>query len=485
MPEPSLKQKTAKGLFWGGLSNGIQQLLSLAFGVFLARVLDSSDYGIVGILAIFPAIATTIQDSGFTAALTNRKTFRHEDYNAVFWFNVTAGLVMYALLFLGAPLIARFFGDRYDGGELVTLSRVLFLAFLISSTGIAHNAILFKNMRVKEIAKINLLSLVLSGCVGVATACAGMGYWALVAQNIAFVTGTSLLRWRYSAWRPTLPVSFRPLKGMFSFSVKLLLTNIVNQINGNIFSAILGRYYTPGDVGFYTQGYKWMSMGQQSVGGMINGIAQPLFAQVGDDGERRIRVLRKMLAFTSFVSFPALLGLAFVSRELILITIGEKWLPSVPYLQLLCVFGAIWPILNLYFQVAISQGRSNIYLWSNIVFGVFQISVALLMIRYGIFWMVVAYVGGFVALLFVWQAIIKRLTGLAYRAAMREMLPYAGCAVAAMGIACYLTRPIENVYLLLLAKIAVTAALYLAVMRLCGSAILKECAAFVRNKIRK
>lgn len=485
MSDSSLKQKTAKGLFWGGLSNGIQQLLSLAFGVFLARILHSSDYGIVGILAIFPAIATTIQDSGFTAALTNRKEFRHEDYNAVFWFNVAAGTGMYLLLFLAAPLIALFFGDKYDSGELVTLSRVLFLGFMISSTGIAHNAILFKNMRVKDISKINLLSLVLSGCIGVAMAWRGMGYWALVAQNIAFVTGTSLLRWHYSAWRPTLPVSFRPLKSMFSFSVKLLLTNVVNQINGNIFSAILGRYYTPADVGFYTQGYKWMSMGQQSIGGMINGIAQPLFAQVADERERRIRVLGKMLSFTCFIAFPALLGLASVSRELILIAVGEKWLPSVPYLQLLCIFGAIWPVLNLYFQVAISQGRSNVYLWSNIVFGTFQIAVALLMIPHGIYWMVVAYVCGYVLLLAVWQVIISRLTGFGCWNALRRMLTYAGATLLVLAATDWLTQPVSNIYWLLVAKIAIATTLYLIIMRLCGSVILKECIAFAHNKLKK
>lgn len=485
MPDSSLKQKTAKGLFWGGLSNGIQQLLTLAFGVFLARILNSSDYGIVGILAIFPAIATTIQDSGFTAALTNRKEFRHEDYNAVFWFNVAAGVGMYLLLFFSAPLIALFFGDKYDSSELITLSRVLFLGFMISSTGIAHNAILFKNMRVKDISKINLFSLVLSGSVGVVMASLGMGYWALVAQNIAFVTGTSLLRWHYSAWRPTLPVSFRPLREMFSFSVKLLLTNIVNQINGNIFSAILGRYYTSADVGFYTQGYKWMSMGQQSIGGMINGIAQPLFVQVADERERRIRVLGKMLSFTCFISFPALLGLAFVSQELILIAVGEKWLPSVPYLRLLCVFGAIWPVLNLYFQVAISQGRSNVYLWSNIVFGAFQIAVALLMIPYGIYWMVVAYVCGYVVLLVVWQVIIRQLTGFGYWNALRRMLPYAGATVLVLAVTGWLTQSVANIYWLLIAKVGIAAVLYLIIMWLCGSAILRECITFVRSKLKK
>ena len=136
MAEETLKDKTAKGLFWGGISNGIQQLLNVLFGLILARILDANDYGMVGMLAIFTAIASTIQESGFTSALTNQKEIRHEDYNAVFWFSVLTGISFYIILFFCAPLIANF----YDKPELVNLSRVVFLGFLVGGFGIASNA---------------------------------------------------------------------------------------------------------------------------------------------------------------------------------------------------------------------------------------------------------------------------------------------------------------------------------------------------------
>ena len=485
MLEPSLKQKTAKGLFWGGVGNGLQQLLSLAFGIYLARTLSSADYGIVGILAVFPAVANTLQESGFTAALTNKKEIRHEDYNAVFWFNLFAGCGIYLCLFFCAPLIGYFFSAKYDCAEITLLARVSFLGFLVSATGMAHNALLFKQMKVKEISKINLAALVFSGCTGVIAAHFGAGYWALVVQNMAFVGGTSLLRWHYSAWRPTFPISFRPLRSMFGFSLKLLLTNIVNQINSNIFSAILGRHYAAAEVGYYTQGYKWMAMGQQSVGGMINGIAQPVFAQVGNEAERRTRVLGKMLAFTSFIAFPALLGLSSIAPELILIALGSKWLPAVPYLQLLCVFGALWPILNLYFQVIISQGRSDIYLWSNVIFGVVQIAVALLMIRHGIYWMVLTYVSGYVLLLAAWQIIIRKQTGFSYAKALKGIVPYAAATLLALAAAHYASQLVDNVYAVLAVKIGVAAVVYLVLMKAGGSAILDECMAFARGKLKR
>ena len=144
--EQSLKQKTAKGLFWGGLSSSVQQLLGLLFGVVLGRLLDPADYGMIGMLAIFPAIASALQESGFVAALANREKVSDKDYNAVFWFSISFSAVLYILLYSSAPLIAKF----YDTPELTSLARFSFLSFFIASFGIAPRALLFRNLKVKE-----------------------------------------------------------------------------------------------------------------------------------------------------------------------------------------------------------------------------------------------------------------------------------------------------------------------------------------------
>ncbi len=159
MGESSLKEKTAKGLFWGGFSNGAQQLLNLGFGIVLARLLDASDYGMIGMLAIFSAIAGTLQESGFTGALANKQKVSHEDYNAVFWFSTLTGVGIYILLFFCAPFIA----DFYNNPDLTPLARYVFLGFLISSTSTAHNAYLFRNLRVKQKTMAQLPHLLLSG----------------------------------------------------------------------------------------------------------------------------------------------------------------------------------------------------------------------------------------------------------------------------------------------------------------------------------
>ena len=300
----SLKEKTAKGLFWGGFSNGIQQLLNLLFGIFLARLLTPADYGMVGMLAIFSLIASSIQESGFTAALVNKKEVTHNDYNAVFWFNAAISLSLYLLLFLCAPLIA----DFYHTPELTPLARYSFIGFFIASLGISHSAYLLRNLMVKQRALSSVIGLTVSGITGVTLAYFGFSYWGIATQSIVYVAVNTACYWHFTRWQPSLQFKFTPIKEMFGFSGKLLVTNVFNHINNNLFSVILGKFYTEKEVGYYNQANKWCGMGQLFISGMINGVAQPVLTKVSDDLERQKRVFRKMLRFTAFVSFPAMLG---------------------------------------------------------------------------------------------------------------------------------------------------------------------------------
>ena len=194
----SLKEKTAKGLFWGGFSNGIQQLLNLLFGIFLARLLTPSDYGMVGMLAIFSLIASSIQESGFTAALVNKKEVTHNDYNAVFWFNAAISLSLYLLLFLCAPLIA----DFYDTPELTPLARYSFIA---SSLPVWEypQCYLLRNLMVKQRALSSVIGLTVSGITGVTLAYFGFSYWGIATQSIVYVTINTACYWYFTRWRPS------------------------------------------------------------------------------------------------------------------------------------------------------------------------------------------------------------------------------------------------------------------------------------------
>ena len=411
----------------------------------------------VGMLAIFSLIASSIQESGFTAALVNKKEVTHNDYNAVFWFNAAISLSLYLLLFLCAPLIA----DFYDTPELTPLARYSFIGFFIASLGISHSAYLLRNLMVKQRALSSVIGLTVSGITGVTLAYFGFSYWGIATQSIVYVTINTACYWYFTRWRPSLQFNFTPIKEMFGFSGKLLVTNVFNHINNNLFSVILGKFYSEKEVGYYNQANKWCGMGQLFISGMINGVAQK-------------RVFRKMLRFTAFVSFPAMLGLGIVSEELIIITITDKWYSSILIMQILCISGAFAPIAYLYQQLIISKGKSRIYMWNTIALGIILLSGVLLVHSHGIYAMLAVYVSTNILWLLTWHYFVWQEIGLKLRHALMDILPYAAIAATVMVITYYTTRSIENIYLRLASKIVLAAALYVATMWGSRSVTFKE-----------
>lgn len=478
MAEQSLKEKTAKGLFWGGLSNGVQQLLNLFFGIFLSRILTPDDYGMVGMLSIFSLIAGSLQESGFIAALANKREISHKDYNAVFWFSTGLSACLYLILFFCAPLIAKF----YNTPQLTALARYSFLGFFIASLGIAHSAYLFRNLMVKQKAIAVTIGLIASGTIGVTMAFLGFAYWGIATQSIVYVGTVNICYWRFSSWHPTLSFDFRPLKGMLSFSSKLLATNIFNHINNNILTVILGKFYSGQEVGYFTQANKWNSMGYSVVSGTVNSVAQPVLSTLSDDRERQQRAFRKMLRFTAFISFPAMLGLLLIAPELIILSITDKWLPSASILQLLCIGGAFIPVTNLYSNLIISKGKSNIYMWNTICLGIIQLVTMLLLYPYGIRTMISIYVAINICWLLVWHYFVWREIRLSLFMALKDVLPFAVIAAGVMAAAYYITIGITNLYLLIISKILIAALLYTAIMWLSRSVTFRESLHYIIKK---
>ena len=293
MEKETLKEKTAKGLFWGALNNGTMQLLNIVIGIFLARLLTPSDYGLVGMLAVFTAIAGALQESGFTTALANMEHPTDNDYNSVFWFSAIMGWVSYSVLFFSAPLIANFFHHT----ELINLSRFLFASLLFSSLGTVPAAYLFKNMMVKETALLRITSLIISGVVGIVLALKGYAYWSLAWQQLLYITLTSLWRFFIIPWRPSFHIDFKPVKRMFPFSYKILVTTIINTISQNILTFIFGRLYSAKVVGNFSQAFKWDTMASTFVSGTVSQVAQPVLVEVNNDLKRQVNVFRKGIVF--------------------------------------------------------------------------------------------------------------------------------------------------------------------------------------------
>lgn len=473
-----LKEKAAKGLLWGALSNGSMQLLNLIFGVVLARLLTPADYGMVGMLSIFSLIASSLQESGFTAALANRPKIEHRDYNAVFWFSSAVSITIYILLFIAAPWIAKFYGDP----ALTPLARYSFLSFVISSFGTAHSAYLFRSLMVKQRTISMVVALSISGIVGITMAYQGYSYWSIATQTLVYIACTTIGFWYFSPWRPTFRPDMRPLGDMLRFSVKLLLTNIVNNVNNNLFSVILGRFYSAREVGNYNQGNKWNGMCVQLINGMVSGIAQPTFNQAGNEEQRQQRVFRKMLRFTAMVSFPCMFGLAFVAPELITVALGVKWMDSAMLLRILAMGGAFWPITTLYSNFIVARGHSSVILYNTLALTTTQLIVAMLLIPYGIATMVMVYCTVNVVWLLVWQYFLQREIHLGVMTVLRDMTPYLTVAATAIVLSHFATVAIHNTVLLLIAKVVITALLYVGILWLAGSIMLREAVGYILHR---
>ena len=483
----TLKEKTAKGLFWGGMNNGVQQLLGLAFGIILGRLLDPSDYGMTAMLAVFSVIANELQSSGFKTGLINLEKPQHEDYNAVFWFNILAGAVIYVVLWFSAPLIADFYGQP----ALIPLSRYMFLGFVFSSFGIAQSAYLTKQMQIKRIAQCGMTATLSSSIMGVILAALGFGYWALATQYLMYIAVNTLLLWYFSPWRPTLKVTFEPIRRLFPFSVRIMVSAILTQVNANIMNLLLGRFYGEANTGHYNQAYQWSSKCFLLVGNMLKQVDQTVLVGLHDERERQLAVLRKMMRFTAFISFPLLFGLGLVSHEFIILAIKAKWAFAASLLPILCVCGAFMPLSALLTDAVISQKRSDIYLWSTLVLGLLQIALMVGLWQQGIRTMVVAYTLLNIVWVFVWHFFVRRLMGYRLLDFLRDIVPFALAAAGVMGLTWVVTEFIVDslsfiddylkLWVLLISRVVLAALLYYTVMRLAGAVILKECMGFIKN----
>lgn len=491
MSTENLKERTARGLFWGVLNSGATQVLNVVIGILLGRMITPAEWAPIGMIAIFSAIAGNLQSSGFSTAIVNMKEPKDNDYNAVFWFNILASICIYLVLFAVAPWIALFFEQPC----LTDLSRFIFLAFLISSFGISTNAYMTKNMMNREITIVNSCALVCSGIVAVTLAFNGYSYWSLAWQQVVNAAILVIGRFFFVPWRPTLSVDFSPIRRTFKFSMNILVTMIINTVNNNILTFIFGKLFTrtPQVVGNFFQAFKWNTMAYQLVSGSIEQVAQPVLVEVrgGDptpalprEGEssmfNEIRVFRKMLRFTAFLAFPAMFGLSLVAHEFILSTIGPKWEACVPILRILCIGGAFMPFYSLYKNLIISQGRSDINMWLNISQIVLQMALIFLTYQYGIITVVGAYTILNIIWLMAWQGYANKLIGVRLWDVCKDTIPFAMISAALMAGIWVITQGITNIYLLLFVRILLAILLYAAVMRLLKVKMMDDCVQFLK-----
>lgn len=350
-----LKERTAKTLKWNTIDRVATQVLYGLSGIVLAILLSKKDFGLVGVLGIFQAFAILFVDSGFGAALLQKKDPDDDDYSTVFWFNLIVSIAVYAVLYVCAPLIADFFGAP----ALKAMSRVMFLTFVLTGLGIVQTNRLMKRMDVKQIAIADLVGLTVSGALGVALAFAGYGAWSIVWQSVSLAGLKSGWLWMTERWVPKVVFSRRSLRDIRHIGLSVFVSQFFNTLFLNIYQFVIGKWYSLQLLANYTQADKWSKMGSASLSQILTSSFVPLLSRVQDDIATFHRYMMRIDRFTALLSFPMLVMLAACGGDIFHFLFGTKWDAAIPLFQILCIRGIGTVFVSLYsnFMMALGHGK--------------------------------------------------------------------------------------------------------------------------------
>lgn len=465
-------------------------MLYAVTGIVLARELTEEAFGLVGAVLVFQAFASLLVDSGFSYALLKRKRPTRLDYSSVLWFNLAVACVLYVVLFFCAPLIADWFqGDR----RLIPLSRVLFLSLILNASAIVQTNRLMKAMDVRMIAASNFIGLTMGSLVGIWMALDGFGAWAIVAQTLIIAAGKSLVLWTSSRWRPMMRFSGASIRSFFGIGSRMMFTSFLNTLFLNIYSLFIGNRCGMVGLGYYTQSDKWSKMGVTSITQTLTSSFLPSLSAVQDDRERFNNVASKMNRFTSYVVFPALLGLMAMATPIFHTLFGTKWDPSIFLFQLLLFRGVFVVFTTLYTNILLALGFAGYIVRLEIVRDVAAIIALAVTFPYmaietpgdPVYGIRILLWGQVAATVLTWIitliVTIRAAHGSLWRYAL-DMLPYFALTAAIIPVMTYAGSFATAEWLRLVVEIAVALALYLGANFALRSKIQREAFSFVSGK---
>lgn len=332
-------------------------------GLVLARLLTPSEYGIMAILTIFIAVSSSIVDSGFSNALIRKTDAKRVDYNTVFLFNLVVSGLLYVVLFFAAPAISVFFKEPL----LVEVMRVIGWVLIINALGIIPRTLFVKDVNFKTQTKVSLIASISSGVLGIGMAFCGMGVWSLVGQQLSRQLLNTLFLWIYCTWRPIWEFSLQSFRELFGFGSKLLLSGLLDTVFKEIYSLVIGRCYTSAQLGQYTRASQFNQIFSSNLTTVIQRVSYPVLSSIQDESERLREAYRKVIKSTMLITFACMLGLAAVAKPLLIILIGEKWLPAVGFLQIICFSGMLYPLHAINLNILQVRGRSDLFLKLEII----------------------------------------------------------------------------------------------------------------------
>lgn len=385
MPEESLKKQAVRGVGWSFADSMLGQGITFIVGLVLARLLSPDEYGLIGIITIFITVFNSIVDSGFSNVLIRKNDATDKDYNTMFIVNMGISVVLFGLMFLCAPFIAQFFVRP----ELTALCRVMGIVVVINALSIVQNTVLTKRLDFKTKTKASFISSIASGVVGIVMAYSGYGVWSLVGQQISRQLLNTICLWIFNRWFPNFKFSLDSFLDMWQFGWKLLVTSIINQAWNEINQVIIGKCYSPATLGLYTRASQFASICSSNLTTIIQRVSYPALSKMQDDRERLKNGYKRVIKTTMLVTFTLMLGLGGCAKSLILVLIGEQWLPCVPMLQIICFSMMFYPLHALNLNMLQVQGRSDLFLKLEIIKKCIAIIPLLLGVFIGIYWMLI------------------------------------------------------------------------------------------------
>lgn len=351
----SLKSKTVSGVLWSAVERFSLQGIQFVINIIMARLLLPSDYGMIGMLAVFLLISQTFIDGGFANALIQRKDRTETDFSTVFYFNIFLAVIFYVLIFLSAPLIA----DFYDMPDLKDVARVIALSLIVSSLSAVHKIKLTINIDFKTQSKISLIAALSSGVIGIWMAYENFGVWALVIQTLINSILQTALYYLFSHWFPLRNFSWNSFRILFSFGSKLLISSLIHTIYYNLYSIVIGKKFSATDLGYYTRAEQFAIFPSSNVNSIISRVTFPILSSIQNDDEKLASAYRKYIRLASFIIFPLMIGLAVLAKPLIILLLTDKWLGIVILLQILCLDWMLDHLSIINLNLLYVKGRSD------------------------------------------------------------------------------------------------------------------------------
>lgn len=383
MQQESLKNKAIKGVGWSAADAFLGQGVTFVVGLLLSRLLSPDEYGLIGICLIFTTVLNGIVDSGFSNALIRKKNVTEEDYNTMFMTNMAISIVLYVLLFIGAPLVSDFFHRE----ELTALVRVTGLVLFFNALSITQITILTKKIDFKTKTKASLVSAIISGIIGVAMAFMGYGVWALVYQQLSKQFLYTICLWVLNRWWPKFTFYKESFKYMWGFGWKLLASGILNNVWNQLYQVVIGRCYTSSTLGHYTRANEYASIFSSNLTSIVQRVSYPVLAEIQDNKERMVQGYRKIIKVTMFVTAVCMISLGAVAEPMIYTLIGTKWHEAATYLPFICVSMSLYPLHAINLNILQVLGRSDIFLYLEIIKKVVGLIPIVIGIFYGIYYM--------------------------------------------------------------------------------------------------